>query len=123
MKSIIVKINRLNLDINSTEIMKFLDNKKVGDITNISYYDPNLFSISLVKSPSDHGYFNPWVNDTPSTIDLFPNKSIVDLKDFNIFKYIGNSRIDGYPMFLIDDNTIKSFRRDYIISELGLKDI
>ncbi len=123
MKSIIVKINRLNLDVNSTEIMKFLDNKKVGDITNISYYDPNLFSISLVKSPSDHGYFNTWVNDTPSTIDLFPNKSIVDLKDFNIFKYIGNSRIDGYPMFLIDDNTIKSFRRDYIISELGLKDI
>jgi len=128
MKPIIFKINRLSLDVNSTEVMKLLDNKNVGEVSNISGYDPDLFSIHLVNTVSDHIYqYSLDEKHLSSRMDLFrdifPNKSIVDLKDFNIFKYIGNSRIDGYPIFLISDDTIKSSRRDYIISELGLKDI
>ena len=129
MKPIVFKIGRNYSDHGTSieymskcdDIVKSITSQVIGNITNISEYNEDYFILNLISDINDHliSYIKCDISNIP-TLVIFGNKTIIELKDFNIFKYLGNSRIDGYPIFLVDDNTCKSYRRDYIIKELGL---
>ena len=134
MKTIVFKIIRNHSDHgtsmeymnNCDEIIKSFTNVGIGNITNLSEYNDDYFILDGVSTMEDAtNYYGVPRSSLAlkikmSGVTMFENKTILELKDYNIFKYLGNSRIDGHPIFLIDDDTCISYRRDLLIKELGI---
>ena len=95
---------------------------EIGESGNISEFNENLCQMSLISVLEDHipgqsGYKIEH-NDYDSILlrENFGNISLFDLSKYNLFTYLGNSRIDGYPMFSVS----YANHRNYILEQLGL---
>ena len=120
MKPIIFKIvrnyqeNATSIDSKCEDIIKSITSVGVGNITNISEYDEDMLKMEFVSD----GLLYTGNKMSWSPTPVIGRKTILELKDFNIFKYVGNSRIDNSPIFVINDDSCVSYRRDGKIKEI-----
>lgn len=104
-------------------ISSILNDVKIGDIINIKDYNDDFLEIQEIRDFNDYLY---GITDDIENISInevlyiLKMNSFSDLKYFNIFKYIGKSRIDGYHLFSIDESSLKPFLRDSKLKCLGL---
>lgn len=104
------------------KIIKIIKDKfLLNEYGNLSEYDNDLCQLELVSAMEDHFPNHPKTSfdDTfPSYRILLPkslrNKALHELFEYNMFRYLGNSRIDGYPLFTID----LAAKRDLILEQL-----
>lgn len=105
----------------SCKIVDKIKNKfSIGESGDIHEFNKNLCDMSLVSVIEDHfpGFKSSTINNTDHNIisKMFSNKTMFELTEYNLFTYLGNSRIDGNPVFLVD----YSSHRNYLLEQLGI---
>lgn len=97
---------------------------KTGEITDLHECSNDLFNYEIVSAMEDHiPFLSPFLHLPKEKLSFPPpfcDMSIWDLKDYKVFKFIGNSRIDGNPIFYFGNDTVMSFIRNKKLNDLGI---
>lgn len=104
-----------------TDINLLKKRLKLNQMTHLADCDPNLFQFYLINVIEDHipsisG--NKIDNDVPSPYNKM--NLLIELRCYEIFEYIGDSRIDGDPVFYYNKDTILTYLRNKRLNDLGI---
>jgi hypothetical protein len=116
MKSIILKLSpKFSTEPENFILLEKIKQKLVlNQISDLSEFNHDL-QFELISESGDHSNYK---HESPNCYipKIFEKNNIFDLVNYSVFKYIGNSRIDGNPMFVLDF----SGHRNKIIEDLGI---